>query len=586
MKEHLEELLAQSLLHLQRDGVLPASAEPSVQIERTKSPEHGEFASNVAMVLAKAAGKSPRELAQAIIDRMPRSRQVDRLEIAGPGFINFYLQRCALTGVIRDALRQGEDYGNRLQGARNRVTVEFVSANPTGPLHVGHGRGAAYGASLASILAAAGYRVQREYYVNDNGRQMDILAVCVWLRYLELCGESIGFPDNGYRGDYIYGIARLVREEHGDRWRFTRSEVEHGLPLSPDKGGDGEVYLDALIQRTRVLLHPDGYRVFFDVALNTILADIKEDLAEFRVHFDMWFSELELEESGAVQRAIERLRRNGHLYVKDGATWFRASALGDEKDRVVIRENGRTTYFASDIAYFLNKLERGFDRAIYVLGADHHGYMARMRAAAIGLGEDPDKLEIVLLQFAVLFRFGEKVQMSTRSGQFITLRELRDEVSTDAARFFYVMRSHDQHLDFDLDLAKSRSSDNPVYYIQYAHARICSVFRNLEQTDQRHNPAIGEAALDLLTEEHEMALMRTISRFPECIDAAARMYSPHLLAHYLHALATDLHAYYNAHQFLVPEENLRNARLNLVLAARNVIRKGLGLLGVSAPEEM
>jgi arginyl-tRNA synthetase len=586
VKEHLEELLAQSLLHLQRDGVLPATAEPSVQIERTKSPEHGEFASNVAMVLSKPAGRPPRELAQAIIDRMPRSRQVARLEIAGPGFINFHLHRCALTGVIRDVLRQGEEYGNRLQGARNRVTVEFVSANPTGPLHVGHGRGAAYGASLASILATAGYRVQREYYVNDNGRQMDILAVCVWLRYLELCGESVGFPNNGYRGDYIYDIARIVRVDHGDRWRFTRTDLEHGLPLSPDKGGDGEIYLDALIQRSRELLRPDGYRVFFDVALNNILADIKEDLAEFRVHFDMWFSELELEESGAVQRAIERLRQNGHLYVQDGATWFRASTLGDEKDRVVIRENGRTTYFASDIAYFLNKLERGFDRAIYVLGADHHGYMARMRAAAIGLGEDPDTLEIVLLQFAVLFRFGEKVQMSTRSGQFITLRELRDEVSTDAARFFYVMRSHDQHLDFDLDLAKSRSSDNPVYYIQYAHARICSVFRNLEQMDQRHNPAIGEAALDLLTEEHEMALMRTISRFPESIDVAARMYSPHLLAHYLHALATDLHAYYNAHQFLVAEENLRNARLNLVLAAQIIIRKGLGLLGVAAPEEM
>ncbi|MGK2926966.1 MAG: arginine--tRNA ligase [Lysobacterales bacterium] len=586
MKEHLEELLAQSLLHLQREGVLPKEAEPSGQIERTRSPEHGEFSSNVAMILAKSTGKSPRELAQAIIDRLPRSRQVDRLEIAGPGFINFFLQRSALLGVVRDVLRQGEEYGNRRQSARNRITVEFVSANPTGPLHVGHGRGAAYGASLSSILEAAGYRVQREYYVNDNGRQMDILAVCVWLRYLELCGENIGFPDNGYRGDYIYDIARLVRAEHGDRWRYTRPEVEDGLPPSPETGGNGETYLDALIRRARTLLQVDGYRVFFDTALNTILTDIKQDLADFRVQFDMWFSELELEESGAVQRAIDRLRENGHLYVKEGATWFRASALGDEKDRVVIRENGRTTYFASDIAYFLNKLERGFDRAIYLLGADHHGYVARLRAAAIGLGEDPDKLEVMLVQFAVLYRFGEKVQMSTRSGQFITLRELRDEVSTDAARFFYVMRSHDQHLDFDLDLAKSRSNENPVYYIQYAHARICSVFRNLETLDLRHNQAIGEAALDLLVEEHEIQLIRTISRFPETIEAAARMYAPHMLAHYLHALATELHAYYNAHQFLVDEENLRNARLNLVLATRTVLKKGLGLLGVSAPEEM
>ncbi len=538
------------------------------------------------MVLAKSSGLPPRELAQAIIDRMPKSRQVDRLEIAGPGFINFFLERRALTGVVKDVLRQGEDYGRLFQGAHNRVTVEFVSANPTGPLHVGHGRGAAYGASLASILDAAGFRVQREYYVNDNGRQMDILAVCVWLRYLELCGEQIGFPENGYRGDYIYDIARLVRVEHGDRWRHTRTDVEDGLPPPLAAGGNGEVNLDALIRRTRDLLGDEGYSVFFAAALDTILEDIKEDLAEFRVHFDQWFSERELEESGAVDRAIQRLRDNGHLYIKDGATWFRASALGDEKDRVVIRENGRTTYFASDIAYIMNKLDRGFDRAIYVLGADHHGYVARLRAAASGLGEDPDKLEIMLIQFAVLYRFGEKVQMSTRSGNFITLRELREEVSTDAARFFYVMRSHDQHLDFDLDLAKSRSNENPVYYIQYAHARICSVFRNLEQMDARHNPAIGEAALDLLTEEHEVQLMRTISRFPESIDSAARLYSPHLLAYYLHLLATELHAYYNAHQFLVDEENLRNARLNLVLATQLVLRKGLALLGVSAPEEM
>lgn len=586
MKEHLEELLAQSLLHLQRDGVLPAGAEPQAQLERARSPEHGEFASNAAMVLAKSAGMAPRELAQAIIDRMPKSRQVEKLEIAGPGFINFFLHRFAMTGVIRDVLRQGEEYGNLLQGARNRVTVEFVSANPTGPLHVGHGRGAAYGASIASILATAGYRVQREYYVNDNGRQMDILAVSVWLRYLELCGENISFPENAYRGEYIYDIARIVRADHGDRWRFTRTDVENGLPPSLAQGGEGEKFLDALIRQARSLLGDEGYSVFFDAALNNILDDIKEDLGEFRVHFDLWFSERELEESGAVQHAIDRLQENGHLYVQDGATWFRASALGDEKDRVIIRENGRTTYFASDIAYILNKLERGFDRAIYVLGADHHGYVARLRAAAMGLGEDPEKLEILLVQFAVLFRFGEKVQMSTRSGQFITLRELREEVSTDAARFFYVMRSHDQHLDFDLDLAKSRSNDNPVYYIQYAHARICSVLRNLEQMDERHNQAIGIAALDLLVEDHEIQLMRTISRFPESIDAAARTYSPHLLAHYLHQLATDLHAYYNAHQFLVDEENLRNARLNLVVATKIILRKGLGLLGVSAPEEM
>jgi arginyl-tRNA synthetase len=586
VKEHLNELLSQSLMHLQRDGVLPEDSDLAVQLERTRSPEHGDFASNVAMVLAKPAGMPPRQLAEAIIDRVPKSRQVERMEIAGPGFINIFLQRCALTGVIRDVLRHGDEYGQLRRPGRNRITVEYVSANPTGPLHVGHGRGAAYGASLASILAAAGYKVQREYYVNDNGRQMDILAVCVWLRYLELCGERISFPDNGYRGDYIYDIARIVRADHGDKWRFTGFDVSDGLPPSVAEGGEGEIYLDALIARARALLGEAGYRVFFDTACNDILDDIKDDLAEFGVHFDTWFSERDLEQSGAVQHAIDRLRENGHLYEQDGATWFRASDLGDEKDRVVIRENGRTTYFASDIAYFLDKLERGFETALYVFGADHHGYVARLRAAALGMGEDPDRLEIQLVQFAVLYRFGEKVAMSTRSGQFITLRELREEVGTDAARFFYVMRSHDQHLDFDLDLAKSRSNENPVYYIQYAHARICSVLRNLEEMDLRHNQEIGNVALDLLEEEHELALMRTISRFPETIESAARLRSPHLLAHYLHALATDLHSYYNAHQFLVKEENLRNARLNLVLATRTVLRKGLSLLGVSAPEEM
>ncbi len=586
MKEHIEELLAQSLLHLQREGVLPAESEPEVQLERTRSPEHGEFASNLALALCKAAGMPPRELAQAIINRLPRSRQLERTEIAGPGFINFFLNRLALSGVIKDVLRQGDRYGNLTPEIQENITLEYVSANPTGPLHVGHGRGAAYGDSLGNILECAGHKIQREYYVNDNGRQMDILAACVWLRYLELCGEQVLFPENGYQGDYIYDIARIIRADHGDKWRFTGQDVEDGLPPSMTEGGDGEIHIDALINRARKLLGNKGYSIFFNAALNSILDDIKDDLSDFDVRFDLWFSEQQLENSGAVERAIERLRENDHLYVKDGATWFRASALGDEKDRVVIRENGRTTYFASDIAYFLDKIERGFDRAIYVLGADHHGYVPRLRAAAKGLGEDPDRLEVMLIQFAVLFRQGKKVQMSTRSGQFITLRELRDEVGKDAARFFYIMRSHEQHLDFDIDLAKSHSNENPVYYIQYAHARICSVFRNLEQKDLYHNEAIGEAALDLLTEDHELALTRTLSRFPETIESAARSRTPHLLAHYLHSVATDLHAYYNAHQFLVKEENLRNARLNLILATKVILKKGLALLGVFAPEEM
>ncbi len=586
MKEHIEELLTQSLRHLQRNGVLNLEQEPLIHLERTRSSEHGEFATNLAMVLARHTSMPPRELAQAIIDAIPRSRQIEKMEIAGPGFINFFLQHCSLTGVINDVLHTRGQYGSPLVKPEESITLEYVSANPTGPLHVGHGRGAAYGASLANILALSGYNVQREYYVNDNGRQMDILATCVWLRYLELCGEKVDFPENGYKGDYVYDIARLTRAEHGDKWRFSSTQINDGLPPHPLTPDDREIHIDALIERTRLLLDKGGFQVFFNAALNSILSDIQDDLEEFGVVYNQWFSEQALEDSGAVEAAIERLRDNGHLYNKDGATWFRASALGDEKDRVIIRENGRATYFASDIAYILNKLERGFNKAIYVLGADHHGYIARLRAAAQGMGEDPDRLEILLVQFAVLYRSGEKVQMSTRSGQFITLRELREEVGNDAARFFYVMRSHEQHLDFDLDLAKSRSNENPVYYIQYAHARICSVMRNLAQMDVSYNEAIGEAALGLLTQEHELELMRTLSRYPESIESAARLRSPHLVAYYLHALATDLHAYYNAHQFLVDEENLRNARLNLILAARIVLRSGLNLLGVSAPEEM
>jgi len=582
LKEHIEELLIQALLHLIRDGVLNADCEIVPQLERTRLTEHGEFASNIAMVLAKRAELPPRELAQLIIDQLPNSRQLSHAEIAGPGFINFHMNQVALTTVVKDILYDGDNYGHVPPDPKRKITVEFVSANPTGPLHVGHGRGAAYGASLASILQASGYSVQREYYVNDNGRQMDILAASVWLRYLELCGEDLSFPENAYRGEYIYDIAREVRNEVGDKWRFKAQDVTDGLP--PD--GDGEAQIDALIERARELLGHAGYLAFFETSVDSILTDIQKDLSGFGVNFDHWFSEKDLEDSGAIKHAIERLEENGHLYIKDGATWFRASELGDEKDRVIIRENGRTTYFASDIAYFLNKMERGFEKALYIFGADHHGYMARLRAAALGLGEDPDRVEILLVQFAVLFRDGKKVSMSTRSGQFITLRELREEVGSDAARFFYVMRSHEQHLDFDLDLAKSHTNENPVYYIQYAHARICSVFRNLEQMDETHNPAIGEVALNLLTEPNEIRLLRSLSRYPEVIEASARLRTPHQLAHYLQSLATEFHAYYNSQQFLVDDENIRNVRLNLILATRIVLANGLALLGISAPEAM
>ncbi|MEN1727155.1 MAG: arginine--tRNA ligase [Pseudomonadota bacterium] len=585
MRAHIIELVAQALGYLKRDGELDIDPAINVQVEQTRDPAHGDYACNIALILAKPLGRKPREIAELIQAKLPQSKRVAKVEIAGPGFLNFFVSGHYLKVILREILSQGERFGEQEPGCREEILAEYVSANPTGPLHVGHGRGAAYGASLSSILRAAGHTVKREYYVNDHGRQMDILAVSVWLRYLELAGERVDFPSNGYRGDYIYDIAREVRSRHGDAMRHTGHLVTDGLP-SDGEDGDAEKYIDALIQRARDLLGEAGYEACFNAALETMVDDIRDDLDEFGVRFERWYSERSLETSGALERAIERLDSAGWLYDQDGAKWFKASELGDDKDRVVVRENGRTTYFASDLAYLLDKLERCPGKALYIFGADHHGYVPRLKAAAKGLGEDPDRLGFQLVQFAVLFRGGKKVQMSTRSGSFVTLRELREEVGSDAARYFYVMRSHEQHLDFDLDLAKSKANDNPVYYIQYAHARICSVFRQLDERGQRHNQAIGEAAISQLMSEHEQALMRTLGRYPETIEGAARRYCPHVLAHYLHNVASEFHAWYNNSVFLTDDDDLRNARLNLVAATGQVLRNGLGLIGVSAPEQM
>jgi len=586
LKETLQFLLKQALESLVDTGELSLSALPEIPVERSRDGAHGDYASPVAMGLAREARMNPREIAALIVSRLQAAPEIAEVQIAGPGFINFTIAQTARATIVDRILTAGEEFGRTESGENRPVQVEFVSANPTGPLHVGHGRHAAYGAAIANLLAAVGFAVQREYYFNDAGRQMNILAVSVWLRYLEACGESLPFPVNGYQGDYVGGMGRALLARDGDIYKRDAEDVMKDLPADEARGGDKEAYLDALITRAQALLGAGGFEALHLFTLDSQQQEICEDLEEFGVVFDRWYSEQTLVASGAIERATARLREAGHAYDKDGAIWFRASQFGDDKDRVIIRKNGQPTYFASDIAYHMEKFERGFVRVIDLWGADHHGYVARVKGALAALGENPDKFDALIMQFVTLYRGGKKMQMSTRSGEFVTLRELRADVGNDAARYFYVMRRCEQHLDFDLDLAKSRSSDNPVYYIQYAHARICSVLREARARGMEFDAAQYAADASQLSEPHELALLRTLSRYPEVIDSAASDLEPHQLAYFLRELANDLHTYYNAHTFLVDDADLRMARLALVAATRQVLANGLAILGVSAPEEM
>jgi arginyl-tRNA synthetase len=586
MKHEIEQLLRTAVGSL-TGQLLPADTPlDNLGVERTRDAANGDFASNLAMRLAKAARKPPRELAQAIVAALPKHAGIEKVEIAGAGFINFFLAKSAQADVVRRIHDAREAYGRNNSGAGRKVLVEFVSSNPTGPLHVGHGRHGAFGASVANLLDANGYAVHREYYINDAGRQVDILAVSIWLRYLEALGEKFTFPANGYKGEYIREIAADLLQEAGERLLRPEGELFGNLPPDEPEGGDKEAFIDALIARARSLIGNDGFAEVAELGLKAILADMENDLTEFGVTYDRWYSERSLADNGAIDRALGRLREQGHVYEKDGALWFRATTFGDEKDRVVVRENGVKTYFASDIAYHLDKRERGFDLLLDILGSDHHGYTARVRAGLEAMGEPPDSLEVLLVQFVSLFRKGEKVPMSTRAGEFITLRQLRQEVGNDACRFFYVMRSHDQHLDFDLELAKSRTNENPVYYIQYAHARVASVQRQLASKGMAYDAAVGLASLETLDSPHEAAVLTLLAKYPEVIQLAGEMRSPHSLVHYLRELAQAFHTWYNAEQFIVEDARLRNARIALALAAQQVVRNGLSLLGVSAPESM
>ncbi len=584
-KQHIEQLLQTALVTLSQSGLISTEL-PQIQVDTTKDKQHGDFASNIAMILAKPLQRKPRDIAEILIKALPSSSYIAKVEIAGPGFINFYLTPDALYSVIAEICSAGDQYGQCDIGQGKRVMIEYVSANPTGPLHVGHGRHAAYGAVVADLLETVGYNVHREYYVNDAGRQMDILGASTWLRYLALCGETVTFPANGYKGDYVIDVARRLLAEHGQQFHLPAQTLFQDLPLDEPAGGDKEIYIDAIVAKAKELLGAVHYKIVFDMALNSILDDIRDDLAEFGVTYQNWFSEREFVQTDVVDRNLKTLKEKGLTYEREGALWFRSTDFGDEKDRVLVRSNGVRTYFANDFSYHINKFERGFDDAIDIFGADHHGYVPRIKAGMQARDIQPDQLTYLLVQFVTLYRNGQQIQMSTRSGSFVTLRELREEVGNDAARYFYVMRKCEQHVDFDLDLAKAQSNENPVYYIQYAYARICSVLRQLSEKSMTYQQTEGLQHLTQLTEPHELQLISTLGRYPTAIRSAAIQHEPHILTNYLRDLATDFHSYYNSHPFLVEESTLRNARLTLILAARQVLANGLKLVGVTAPERM
>ena len=599
MNTAIQSALDTAIDSLKQQGILPQDFENNSSLSRTRDRSHGDFASNIAMIAAKIAGQKPRDLAEKILAALPQVDVITKAEIAGPGFINFFLNDDQRFAVLDLILEQGSHFGQSQQFAGKKAQVEFVSANPTSSLHVGHGRGAAYGMTVANLLEAIGWTVQREYYVNDAGRQMDILATSTYLRYLELCGQNLTFPSNGYRGDYVTNdIAQKIFEQYGAQFNRPVSAVFAAVPddavygseLDADGNkvllsGNKEKHIDGLIANAQQLLGHADYHIFHQTALQVILDDIKDDLADFGVTFDQWFSEATLKDK--ITEALDVLNQNGFLYqLEDGNTWFKSTSFGDEKDRVVKRANGQTTYFAADIAYHLNKFQRGFDQVVNIWGADHHGYIARVKAAIDAMNFDSKKLTVLLVQFVSLWRGSEMVQMSSRSGQFVSLRDLRKEVGNDAARFYYVMRKSEQHIDFDLDLAVSQSKDNAVYYIQYAHARICRMMEKLAASDSVFDPVAGRVATARLVEPVESELLAKLAAYPDTIYRAASQYEPHQLGNYLKELAALFHGWYNEHKVLSDDMELMQARLLLSHTIRQVIKNGLALLGVSAPESM
>ncbi|ATO27245.1 arginine--tRNA ligase [Bacillus atrophaeus] len=550
MKDVLKEEIKAAVL---KAGLADESQIPNVILETPKDKTHGDYSTNMAMQLARIAKKAPRQIAEDIVASFDKGKaSIEKLDIAGPGFINFYMDNQYLTKLIPSVLEAGEAYGETNIGNGERIQVEFVSANPTGDLHLGHARGAAVGDSLCNVLAKAGYDVSREYYINDAGNQINNLALSVEVRYFEALGLEKEMPEDGYRGEDIIAIGKRLAEEYGDR--FVKEEES------------------------------ERQKFFREYGLKYELEKLRVDLENFRVPFNVWYSETSLYENGKIDKALEALRKQGHVYEEDGATWFRSTTFGDDKDRVLIKKDGTYTYLLPDIAYHKDKLDRGFDKLINVWGADHHGYIPRMKAAIEALGYQKGTLEVEIIQLVHLYKNGEKMKMSKRTGKAVTMRDLIEEVGLDAVRYFFAMRSADTHMDFDLDLAVSTSNDNPVYYAQYAHARICSMLRQGEE--QGLTPA-ADLDFSAVNSEKEYDLLKTIGGFPEAVAEAAEKRIPHRVTNYIYDLASSLHSFYNAEKVIDPEnEEKSRARLALMKATQITLNNALQLIGVSAPEKM
>ena len=581
MKEKIKESLLSIIIDLYGSSeFIPDESEISIQDNKEK--EYGDLASNVALVLAKPLKRNPLEIAEEIKGKFITDKEIIKVDVAGPGFINFFLSKESHGAILKDISIQKNNFG-KFESNNQKVLIEYVSSNPTGPLHVGHGRGAVFGSVLSRLLKEAGFQVDEEYYVNDFGRQMNILSASLWIRYAQIFDKNIKMLNNGYQGNYLISIAQNLKRFRSDELYRDDEEIKS---LLENEKEEAEKHTDEVIDIIKSKLN-DEFSYVRDFALKEILELIKKNLLEFGVDHNLWFSESALYKSGPhdlskVDQSIEELSSRGFVYEKEGAIWFKSSALGDDKDRVLKRGNGEFTYFASDVAYHLDKYDRGYDRIINIWGSDHHGYLPRVKAAMEASKKNVEKLEVVFIQFANLIRAGKKVTMSTRSGEFITLKELIEEVTSEAARFFYINRKADQHLDFDLDLAKEQSKDNPLYYIQYAHARICSVIRKSKVKEEE----LTSSELGLLDSNKEIEIQKLLKQYPPLIERAALASEPHLICYYLKDLASNFHSYYNTEKFIVEDQKLMNSRLFLLSGVKQVIYNGLTVLGINAPHEM